>query len=446
MLDLVTEASTLGVLLEETRGVVGVVLGTDHGEVRGVVGAVRDSDTGASVAAALSSELNRIGSLLGLGELGVVSIKAASAARVVAQQSGAVLVIELDPKRPLGELETKLRTLAWAPDEDQLEAPAITRAVTTQGGPPRIAHPRPPSAPPINLMPPPPASSSPLVQAVASVSALSAAGLPPLGPSPNVPPPPPLGLAQPHLAQTAPLPVPVPPPLTSGPLASSPSLPVAAVPERIGPASSSPSLLPPSIRPPRPSPPPARVPPPPPPPAAVHGSSVAPQSKSVGSGPAFAGDLEEFSLPDLLEFLRNSHRTGLLVCSTTTGTGTVQLSRGMIISADSPHALDLREHFVFRAEIAPELRRMLSTLPAECFSDDMIESVLVSRDLVPRDELERARVARIYSAFREMMGWTSGRFSFDPAVPIVTNPALALSAQSILMQIYQEQDEQEQGR
>jgi hypothetical protein len=27
-------------------------------------------------------------------------------------------------------------------------------------------------------------------------------------------------------------------------------------------------------------------------------------------------------------------------------------------------------------------------------------------------------------------------------VPVVTNPALALSAQSILMQIYQEQDEQ----
>jgi len=42
-----------------------------------------------------------------------------------------------------------------------------------------------------------------------------------------------------------------------------------------------------------------------------------------------------------------------------------------------------------------------------------------------------------------MVGWTSGRFTFDPTVPIVTNPALALSAQSILMQIYQEQDEQQ---
>src|SRR5262249_17931365 len=144
----------------------------------------------------------------------------------------------------------------------------------------------------------------------------------------------------------------------------------------------------------------------------------------------------------LLEFLRNSHRTGLLVCTTAAGMGTIQLSRGMIIGADSPHALDLREHLLASAELAPEQRRALAALPAECFGDDVIDGVLVSRDLVPRDEIEQARVARIYSAFREMIGWTVGRFSFDPGVAVVTNPALALSAQSILMHIYQEQDEQ----
>jgi hypothetical protein len=158
----------------------------------------------------------------------------------------------------------------------------------------------------------------------------------------------------------------------------------------------------------------------------------------------FAGDLEEFALSDLLEFLRNSHRTGLLVCASSSGTGTVQLSRGMIIAADSPNALGVREQLLASSALAPEQRHVLAGLPAEYFSDDMIEGVLVARDLVPRDEVERVRVARIYSAFREMMAWTSGRFSFDPAVPIVSNPALALSAQTILMHIYQEQDEQGQ--
>jgi hypothetical protein len=378
MLDLVTEATTLGMLLEETRGVVGVVLGTEDGEVRGMVGAVRDGETGASVAAALSNELNRIGALLGLGELGVVSIKAASAARVVAQQSGAVLVIELDPKRPLGELETKLRTLAWAPDEEALEGPAVNRAPTLpRVSPPRVAPPPIPIATPMATpppLPPPPSATIPVPMGSSA-------------PAIGVPPPPPPGVR--------------------------------------------------TVRSVRPTPPPT-------PAARVNAAgSITSHAKSVGSGPVFAGDLEEFSLPDLLEFLRNSQRTGLLVCSSTSGTGTVHLWRGLIVAADSPHALDLREHFVTNMDLAPELRRTLAALPHEAFEDEMIDDVLVSRDLVARDELERARTARIYSAFREMMVWTSGRFSFDPAVPIVTNPSLALSAQNILMQIYQEQDELE---
>jgi hypothetical protein len=167
------------------------------------------------------------------------------------------------------------------------------------------------------------------------------------------------------------------------------------------------------------------------------------EMKTVGSGPVFTGDLEEFALPDLLEFLRNSHRTGQLMCTTSVGVGKIQLSRGMIIGAESPNALDLREHFLTSPEVDPDRRRVLATLPPECFGDELVEGVLVSRDLAAHDEVERARVARIYSAFREMIAWTAGRFSFDPGVPIVANPALALSAQSILMQIYQEQDEQD---
>ena len=384
MVDLVSEASTLGALIEDTRGVVGVVLGTAEGEVRATVGSVRDSDAGAVVAAAVTAELNKIGALLGLGELGVASLKAATAARVFAQQSGAVVVIELDPKRPLGELETKLRTLAWAPEDELVEEPVESRAPTvpTLPPPPRIAAaPRPPLPLPAPVLAPPP---------------------PALPPPPTLPPP--------TVAAPA-LPTPVAPPPAPSSLSGS-------ITARSSPASG-------FSTPPRPA-----------------TGAFPTQVSSVGSGPVFTGDLEEFSLPDLLEFLRNSHRTGLLICTTDVGSGTVQLSRGMIISADSPNALDLREHFLTRPELGAEQRRRLAALPIEYFSETMIVDELASRDLVPRDELERARVARIYSAFREMMGWTSGRFSFDPAVVVVTNPALALSAQSILMQIYQEQDEQ----
>jgi hypothetical protein len=266
---------------------------------------------------------------------------------VFARQASAVLAVELDPKRPVGELETKLRTLAWAPDD--LDEPALNRVPTVS----LDDRPTGPTEPPPLPAPPP----APVRQAQ----------------SPRPPPSPP----------------PRPPPR---PHPTSPSVPT--------------------------------------------------QVKSVGSGPVFTGDLEEFCLPDLLEFLRNSHRTGLLVCTTSTGVGTIQLSRGMIIGADSPNALDLREHFLSNPGVGPERRRALAALPLECFGDDVIDGVLVSRDLVPRDEIEQARVARIYSAFREMMSWNVGRFSFDPGIAVVTNPSLALSAQSILMHLYQEQDEQ----
>jgi hypothetical protein len=319
MLNIKTDANVLGTLVEETRGVVGVALGTTETELRGVIGRVADGEASVAVAASLTGELETIGSLLGLGHLGSASLKAKATARVFARKAGAVLAIELEPKCPLDELEGKLQTLAWAPREELL-APMVHRVPAVPGT---------------------------------------------------------------ELAERA---------------------------ER------------------------ATKPPPFPP-------SLLTQGQSASTGSVFTGDLEEFSLPDLLELLRNRQRTGLLMCTTSGGIGTIQLSRGMIVSAHSPNALDLRHHFLNSPEVTPDRRRALAALPAECFGDDQIEGALVSRELIPRRDIERARVARIYSAFREMMRWTVGRFSFDPGVAMATPPAFALSAQSIFMQIFQEQDE-----
>lgn len=400
MPDLAREANKLGALLEETRGVVGVALGTAGGQLRAIVGSVVDGDASAAVAAALTDELGRIGSLLGLGELGVASLKATTASRVFARQAGAAVVIELDPRRPLGELEAKLQTVAWAPEGEPLE-PTVNR-VPSKPVAERVESPGTPGRPTGGLARP----GALLPPATRTIP-------PPLhDPAPNRPAPP----SAPTLPNRQSLP---PRDTLPRPMRPTPS-PIAG----------------PATRPPPTRPSPTRPPPPAPP------VTLPPPMKSVGSGPVFTGDLQEFCLPDLLEFLRNSHRTGLLMCTTSTGVGTIQLSRGMIIGADSPNALDLREHLLTSPEVDPDRRRVLATLPPEWFGDELVEGVLVSRELVAHDEVERARVARIYSAFREMMAWTAGRFSFDPGVAIVTNPALALSAQSILMHIYQEQDEQ----
>lgn len=407
------ESSTLDNLLVDTTGVVGVVVGTADGEVTQIDGTVADGDAVAAVAASLTGELAKIGALLNLGELRVASLKAATAGRVFTRQTGAVIAIELDAKRPLGDLETKLRSMVWAA-EDEFDAPAgrgpIGRAESTG-----------PLTRPLALpLPPPPGRHDRLE--TADPFERSGERTNPRIHRPT--PAPPIDADRVHR------PSPTPPPRSSLSSARIPAIRIPSPPPVVAMRPTPPPHAP--VRPSQPLPVPSRPTPPP--------NDIAAPATTAGSGPVFTGDLEEFCLPDLLEFLRNSHRTGILSCTTETGRGTVQLSRGMITGADSPNALHLREHFLTNPELGLDRRRALAALPPECFGEHAIDEELGARALVSRQEIETARTARIYSAFREMIAWTRGRFSFDPAAP-VTHPALALSAQSILMQIYQEQDE-----
>lgn len=393
MLDFMMDSSTLDNLLNDVAGVVGVVVGTTDGEVTATDGNVHDGDAIAAVAASLTGELGKIGAVLNLGELRVASLKSATAGRVFTRQEDAVIAIELDAKRPLGDLETKLRSMVWAA-EDEFDVPG------RNSGPVGRADSRPIPMP----LPPPPAVSERLRRPTPS----SITAERPARPTPT---PAPLRTTQ---SSTRIPRVPTPPPM---PVVPTRPTPVPATIQRAQ------IPLPPS----RPSPVPAAVQQP---------------AAPVSSGPVFSGDLEEFALPDLLEFLRNSHRTGVLSCTSPTGEGTVKLSRGMITGADSPNAIDLREYFLTNSELALDRRRALAALPHDYFNDDLIDETLGAQALVSIEEIEAARTARIFSAFREMIGWTRGRFSFDPSAPVGSH-SLALSAQSVLMTIYQEQDEQD---
>jgi hypothetical protein len=356
MEDMTTEASPLGEWLAELPGVVGATLGTPSGELHAVVGRVGDGDGSAATAAVIVTELAKLGALLGLGELGVTSVKSAGASRCFARRGTAVVAIELDVKTPVGNVEAKLRGAAWPQSQAALLAPL------------------------------PPPSESPAARHTPSRSARFAATIS-------------------GLASSASGGAPTRPPLVTMPMNRGPA-----------PPGSDANRLPPSVP----------VP-----------------SRAVGTGQVFAGDLEELSLPDLLEFLRNSQRTGLLLCTASAGSGAIQLSRGMIISAVSPHSLDLRQHLLASPALGPAQRDALASLPAERFDEAALIDALVSRELVPRDTVERARVDQIYSAFREMLSWTVGRFSFDPATAVPGHAGFALSAQTILMRIYQEQDGQD---
>lgn len=189
---------------------------------------------------------------------------------------------------------------------------------------------------------------------------------------------------------------------------------------------------------------------PPPPPAPPRSGAITKPRQAVAdpgepkdSAGAFSGDLDELELPDLLEFMRNGQRTGVLTCTSQRRTGWVHLSRGMIVGADAPNAGDLRGHLLVLSEVTEAQRRLIAAMPSECFGDDSADLALVSQSVVSAEVLHAARVAHVYSAFREMLRWTTGRFSFDPTAQIRTTSQLSLSPQSVLLHLYQEQDEKD---
>src|SRR5262249_18592811 len=110
-----TPPDGLDALLDETPGAIGAILGTRDGELRAVPGNAAHAEATAATVAVLLTELSTAGALLGLGELGVASLRSSRSGHVFARQGDAVLAVEVDPKRPVAELEARLYSTAWAP-------------------------------------------------------------------------------------------------------------------------------------------------------------------------------------------------------------------------------------------------------------------------------------------------------------------------------------------
>jgi hypothetical protein len=179
--------------------------------------------------------------------------------------------------------------------------------------------------------------------------------------------------------------------------------------------------------------------------AAIPDGAVPEPISSVGDvrTPVFAGDLQLFSLPDLLEFLRASQRTGTLVCSSGDGAGVVYLRRGKVVGASSPRAPTISTYFAQRGLFSESELRTLIAHPDD-FSDAVIARVLIDRGLALPNEVRDALIHATQTAIRELVTWEHGRFAFDPAAAMdapVPGVDLEIDSQSILLSIFTDQDE-----
>ncbi len=188
--------------------------------------------------------------------------------------------------------------------------------------------------------------------------------------------------------------------------------------------------------------------PPLPPVPQVSASAILARPASAGSGvpdAVFSGQLSSFALPDLLEFLRSGRRTGLLVCSSTSGMGALRFCEGRITGAASPGTPTLGEFLVRGNKVTAQALRALVPAGGAEQPDDVLGERIVSGGLADVRAVKEALEHQVWAAIRELVAWTDGEFAFnreeeaDPAIPRL---AIALDPQAVLLDVFRENDEQ----
>jgi len=158
----------------------------------------------------------------------------------------------------------------------------------------------------------------------------------------------------------------------------------------------------------------------------------------------FTGDLQLLAVPDLMEFLKSSRRTGTLVITSSVGIGAVHMRQGMITGAASPHSKNTGKFLLEGGHVTEEQLGQAAEYQRADSPNRLIGSILVERGLVDRETLQQALVRQIKCAVMEMVGWTSGRFAFEPdkrGQADESDVEVELDTQEVLLDVMRQLDE-----
>ncbi len=163
----------------------------------------------------------------------------------------------------------------------------------------------------------------------------------------------------------------------------------------------------------------------------------------------FAGTLQTFCLPDLLDFLRNGRKTGTLVCTSVAGIGAIRLYAGKITDASAPATPQLVDVLIQRLVIS----RAQANFPDGSNDSEpqrRFASKLVRDGRATAAQVQAAARARIYQAVEELLAWTEGEFSFDPTAlrepADLEMTAVQIDSQAVLLEIFARLDESDATR
>ena len=163
-----------------------------------------------------------------------------------------------------------------------------------------------------------------------------------------------------------------------------------------------------------------------------------------GTNAVFSGRLSVFALPDLLEFLRSARRTGLLVCSSSAGMGTLRFRDGWITAAASPGMPKLGQILLRDGKVTEEALERVAARQASENSDQLIGEMLASEGLVEASAVQQAFREQIELTIRELVHWKDGEFAFNregEGQAAGANVSVELDAQAVLLNVFKEMDE-----
>lgn len=164
---------------------------------------------------------------------------------------------------------------------------------------------------------------------------------------------------------------------------------------------------------------------------------------TVNSGAVLSGRLNQFALPDLLEFLRSGRRTGLLVCSSTVGMGVLHLHEGRITGASSPSTPGIGDLLLAAGKISAQALQSMIGAHGANPPQHLLAEALVREVLVDADALKEAVTRQIELTLRELILWNDGNFAFShngESKP-TTDAFVAVDPQAVLLNVLKEMDE-----
>jgi tetratricopeptide (TPR) repeat protein len=157
----------------------------------------------------------------------------------------------------------------------------------------------------------------------------------------------------------------------------------------------------------------------------------------------FSGDLQMLAIPALLDFLRNTRRTGTLVVSTDNGMGAIYLRKGSIIGASSPNSSNIGQLLLEQGHLTTEALEQATQLQEQT-PERQLGAVITEAGMAPAEAIREGLVEQVYRSVREMYGWQEGSFAFSPDTKGYVLPSqveIQLDPQHVLMDVLGDMDQ-----